>query len=302
MSSALWLLAAGLTGCMPVMKIDTRTHVVSVTDSTYSDVIATGGWQITGRVDAAMANVIVTATELDRCARDRVEVYDRTESAHIGLDVDPVAVVLIVPALASLAVWPIALPVTAIQVHAQHDQVTRMQRVVATYELACPHPIPDAAVVVTFASGVVQTATTGADGLAAIAIPADEPEGVALVKVADQRRSVPVFRTTPACSRARDAVFERALRTADAEPRAQVLRELPTACGDAADDAWALLANSALAASAGRCDDVRDAAQRLDAKDHELGARLRSDRDVVRCLGAKKQIAERARCLAIEVH
>jgi len=74
------------------------------------------------------------------------------------------------------------------------------------------------------------------------------------------------------------------------------------ACGDAADDAWALLANSALAANAGRSDDVRDAAQRLDAKDHELGARLRSGRDVVRCLGAKKQIAERARCLAIEVH
>jgi hypothetical protein len=60
------------------------------------------------------------------------------------------------------------------------------------------------------------------------------------------------------------------------------------ACGDAADDAWALLANGALAASAARCDEVRYAAQRLDAE--------------VRCLGAKKQIAERARCLAIEVH
>ena len=302
MSKALWLLAAGLAGCMvPTMKIDTRVKVVSVTDATNSVTTPTSERQVTARVDAAMANVIVTAIELDRCERDRVAVYDETETAHIGLDLDDVnPVTFVVGALPSLALWPITFPIAAVQVHEHVDKVTRKQRVLATYAFTCPQPVAGAAVVVTFASGAVQTATTGADGLAAIAIPADEPEvGVAQVQLADQQRSVPVFRTTPACSRTRDAVFERALHTADAEPRVQLLRELPTSCGDAADHAWELLANGALAASAARCDEVRDAVQRLDASDRELGARLRHERNVAQCLNAPKQAREYTRCLAM---
>ena len=251
--SALAMLVA-VSGCIVVAKPVTREVFVRIDESQPTEVGGGVGWEITTRIEADMANVVVTAARVQACTRVRSEVYDELEtetpevswllsggvSAPHGGRFDPwddaVGVAMIGVAGATVVFLPVTVVsaiVAEITSAAHHDTKTRKTRSLETIPSICPHVVATAPVELTLPSGAVLTGMTGSDGRVSFAIPEGEPDyGTAITRVADQMQSAPFFKTTETCERARNEIFARAMGATAVAQRWQLLRALPTACGD----------------------------------------------------------------------
>jgi hypothetical protein len=115
----------------------------------------------------------------------------------------------------------------------------------------------DVPVELTLPSGSTLSGTTDLTGHAVFAIPDAEPDtGTVITRVADQTLSAAFFKTTESCVRQRDEIFARVI-VAPAEQRLQLLRAMPTECGDAHSRAWSLAATAALEAVGLRCESIK---------------------------------------------
>jgi hypothetical protein len=292
MSRALLISALAASGCIVVTQPLTREVVVGVSESEPTDSGGAVAWDITTRIEADMANVVVTASRVQPCTRVRSEVYDvydeldwHTVGLPGGGGSAGGALALGVAAIVFLPVTVVSWVVAKVEISNHPETKTRKTRALRTIPGVCRDVAANVPVELVLPSGTALTGMTGVDGRASFAIPEAEPDdGTMVTRVAEETRPGAFFKTTEACERARDEMFSRIVKTAAVEQRSPLLRSLPTACGDARARAWSLTAKAALDAVALRCESTKSVVNQVRSLDREVYNSSVSEPDIAQCL------------------
>jgi hypothetical protein len=185
-------------------------------------------------------------------------------------------------------------------IHGEH--VTRKHRSLVMAREPCEHAGAKLAVELALPSGAALSGTTDADGRVRFVIADSEPDaGTAIARIGDATMPLAYFRTTAACTRARKDGFARARSATDADARQQLLRALPTECGDPRAKAWSLVRAAVGDALALRCDSAAASLEALRAADPALAASMLASEPAVKaCLdGTAAMRVRHAKCVEL---